>query len=133
MARGLGSDTAPLLARVKKERNQRTGKLLKYAKRFYNFGTSVLKMALYRNLAKDDPLAQGFVAFPRRLDDEYFRQLTAERRNAGEAARLRGLSLDQGRDAGQRRPRHDAAGRGRRVFRQRRCRSQARRRHPHLR
>ena len=50
---------------MKKERNQRTGKLLKYAKRFYNFGTSVLKMALYRNLAKDDPLAQGYVAFPR--------------------------------------------------------------------
>jgi phage terminase large subunit GpA-like protein len=80
MVRGLGSDTAPLLARVKKERNQRTGKLLKYAKRFYNFGTSVLKMALYRNLAKDDPLAHGYVAFPRGLDDEYFRQLTAERR-----------------------------------------------------
>ena len=37
-------------------------------------------MALYRNLAKEDPLAQGFVAFPRGLDDEYFRQLTAERR-----------------------------------------------------
>jgi phage terminase large subunit GpA-like protein len=41
MVRGLGADSAPLLARVKKERNQRTGKLLKYAKRFYNFGTSV--------------------------------------------------------------------------------------------
>jgi phage terminase large subunit GpA-like protein len=80
MVRGLGADTAPLLARVKKERNQRTGKLLKYAKRFYNFGTSVLKMALYRNLAKEDALAQGYVAFPRGLDDEYFRQLTAERR-----------------------------------------------------
>jgi len=80
MVRGLGADTAPLLARVKKERNQRTGKLLKYAKRFFNFGTSVLKMALYRNLAKEDQLAQGFVAFPRGLDDEYFRQLTAERR-----------------------------------------------------
>jgi phage terminase large subunit GpA-like protein len=80
MVRGLGSDTAPLLARVKKERNQRTGKLLKYAKRFFNFGTSVLKMALYRNLAKEDALAQGHVAFPSGLDDEYFRQLTAERR-----------------------------------------------------
>jgi phage terminase large subunit GpA-like protein len=80
MVRGLGSDSAPLLARVKKERNQRTGKLLKYARRFFNFGTSVLKMALYRNLAKEDPLAQGHIAFPSGLDDEYFRQLTAERR-----------------------------------------------------
>jgi phage terminase large subunit GpA-like protein len=80
MVRGLGSDSAPLLARIRKERNQRTGKLLKYSKRFYNFGTSVVKMALYRNLAKDDPLAQGHIAFPSGLDDEYFRQLTAERR-----------------------------------------------------
>jgi phage terminase large subunit GpA-like protein len=80
MVRGLGSDSAPLLARVRKERNQRTGRLLKYSKRFYNFGTSVVKMALYRNLTKEDPLSQGHVAFPSGLDDEYFRQLTAERR-----------------------------------------------------
>jgi phage terminase large subunit GpA-like protein len=37
-------------------------------------------MALYRNLAKEDPLAAGYIAFPSGLDDEYFRQLTAERR-----------------------------------------------------
>lgn len=80
MVRGLGTDSAPLLARIRKERNQRTGKLLKYAKRFYNFGTSVVKMALYRNLAKDDALSNGYIAFPSGLDDEYFRQLTAERR-----------------------------------------------------
>jgi len=80
MVRGLGADSAPLLARVRKERNEKTGKLLKYAKRFFNFGTSVLKMALYRNLAKEDALAQGHIAFPSGLDDEYYRQLTAERR-----------------------------------------------------
>ena len=40
-----GEDSAPRLARVKKERNDRTGKLLKYASRFYNFGASVMKMA----------------------------------------------------------------------------------------
>jgi hypothetical protein len=40
----------------------------------------VLKMALYRDLAKDDPLEQGLRRFPSGLDDEYFRQLTAERR-----------------------------------------------------
>jgi phage terminase large subunit GpA-like protein len=80
MVRGRGEDSAPLLAKVKKERNERTGKLLRYSSRFYNFGTSVLKMALYRNVAKLDPLARGFVAFPRGLDDEFFRQFTAERR-----------------------------------------------------
>lgn len=79
MLRGANTDQAPLLARVAKERN-RAGKLLSYSRRFYTFGTSVLKMALYRNVAKLDPLEPGFVAFPTGLDDDYFRQLTAERR-----------------------------------------------------
>ena len=82
MVRGRGEDSAPRIARVKKERNDKSGKLLKWAGRFFNFGASVLKMALYRDLAKDDPLAKGFVAFPSGLEDEYFRQLTAEYRKA---------------------------------------------------
>jgi phage terminase large subunit GpA-like protein len=82
MVRGRGEDSAPRIARVKKERHDRTGKLLKWAGRFFNFGASVLKMALYRDLAKEDPLAKGFVSFPRGLEDEYFRQLTAEYRKA---------------------------------------------------
>ena len=80
MVRGRGEDSAPRFARVKRERNEKTGKLLKYASRFYNFGSSVMKMALYRDLDRTDELARGFVAFPRGLEDEYFRQLTAERR-----------------------------------------------------
>jgi len=82
MVRGRPEDSAPRIAKVKKERNDRTGKLLKYAGRFYNFGASVMKMALYRDLVKDDPVKPGFVSFPRGLDDEYFRQLTAESRKA---------------------------------------------------
>ena len=81
MLRGVGSDTAPLLARVKKERTK-DGKLLKYSRRFFNFATSVLKMALYRNLAKTDPLERGFIGLPQGLDDDFWRQLTAERRTA---------------------------------------------------
>lgn len=81
MVRGVGADTAPLLAKVKRERN-RKGELLKYASRFYNIGTSTIKMALYRNIVKTDPMERGFVAFPKGLDDEYFRQLTAESRKA---------------------------------------------------
>lgn len=80
MVRGSNTDSAPLTQRVKKERNQKTGKILRYSKRFYNFNTSILKMALYRNVAKLDPLERGYVAFPRGLDDEYYRELTAERR-----------------------------------------------------
>ena len=80
MVRGVGSEQAPRLARVKRERDDRTGKIKKYARRFYNFGSAVLKMALYRNLEKTDPLARGFVGLPQGLDDDYFQQLTAERR-----------------------------------------------------
>ncbi|HLH95026.1 MAG TPA: terminase gpA endonuclease subunit [Xanthobacteraceae bacterium] len=80
MVRGRGDDGAPRIARVKRERNEKTGKVLRYSSRFYHLGVSVLKMALYRDLAKDDPLANGFVAFPSGLDDEYFQELTAERR-----------------------------------------------------
>jgi phage terminase large subunit GpA-like protein len=81
MVRGVGSEAAPLLARVKRERD-RKGKLIAYSRRFYNFATSVLKMALYRNVSKIDPMERGFVGFARGLEDEYFRQLTAEHRKA---------------------------------------------------
>lgn len=81
MVRGVASESAPLLAQVKKERS-RTGRVLRYSRRFYNFATSVLKMGLYRNLAKDDALARGFVGLPRGLEDEFYRQLTSETRKA---------------------------------------------------
>jgi phage terminase large subunit GpA-like protein len=80
MVRGRGEDHAPRIARVKRERNERTGKLLKWAGRFFNFAASLLKMALYRDLAKDDPTDKGFVSLPSGLEEEYFRELTAERR-----------------------------------------------------
>ncbi len=84
MVRGVHPETAPLLAQVKRERNRR-GKVLRYSKRFFNFASSVLKMGLYRNLKKTDPEERGFIALPRGLEDEYFRQLTAETRKAQKA------------------------------------------------
>jgi len=81
MIRGRGDDSAPRLARVRKERDKR-GNLLKYSKRFYHLGVSILKMSLYRDLSKDDPLSNGFVAFPSGLEDEYYIELTSERRVA---------------------------------------------------
>jgi phage terminase large subunit GpA-like protein len=80
MVRGSNRDDAPRFIRVRREVNEKTGKPLRYASRFYNFNASVMKMGLYRDLAKDDHLADGYIAFPKGLDDEYFRQLTAERR-----------------------------------------------------
>jgi phage terminase large subunit GpA-like protein len=81
MVRGASSDLAPRIQRVRKERT-RAGKLLKYAGRFFTFNSAVRKFALYRNLEKLDPMARGFVGLPRGLEDEWFRQLTAERRVA---------------------------------------------------
>ena len=80
MVRGRGDDAAPRLARVQRERNERTGLLLPYSKRFYHLGVSTLKMSLYRDLQKDDPGQPGFVSFPSGLDDEYFQELVSERR-----------------------------------------------------
>ncbi len=80
MVRGGNSDSAPLTQRVKKERNSKTGKILKYSRRFYTFNASTLKMALYRNVAKTDPTERGYVGFPTGYEDEYYRQLTSERR-----------------------------------------------------
>lgn len=79
MVRGIDNESAPLLQKVKKERG-RSGKLLAYSSRFYNFATSVLKMGLYRNLAKTDPLVRGYIDLPKGLGDEFYRQLTSERR-----------------------------------------------------
>jgi len=44
-----------------------------------------LKMGLYRNLKKSDPEERGFIAMPKGLEDEFFRQLTAESRKAQKA------------------------------------------------
>ncbi|MBB5515778.1 phage terminase large subunit GpA-like protein [Rubricella aquisinus] len=84
MVRGVHPEGAPLLAQVKKERNRR-GKIVRYSKRFFNFASSVLKMGLYRNLKKTDPEERGFIALPKGLDDEFYRQLTAESRKAQKA------------------------------------------------
>lgn len=79
MVRGRPEEHIPLIARVKKETNKR-GEKIRYSRRFYNFATSVLKMALYRNVRKEDPQVAGHVLFPSGLEDEYFRQLTSESR-----------------------------------------------------
>lgn len=82
MVRGNNTDAAPLLQQVRKERHRKTGKILRYSKRFFSFNASVLKMGLYRNCKKEDPLDTGYIAFPTGLEDEFYRQFTAERRVA---------------------------------------------------
>lgn len=79
VVRGAKSELAPPLALTKTERRD-DGKAIKAQKRFYNVGVSGLKSSLYEQLKKVDPHARGYCGYPRALDDEFYRQLTAEKR-----------------------------------------------------
>lgn len=79
MVRGVSSEAAPLLIRVKKEVS-RTGKKLPYSRRFYNFAASVMKWTVYRDLEKVDPLERGYIDLPDGLPESYFQQVTSETR-----------------------------------------------------
>ncbi|MBI3446178.1 MAG: phage terminase large subunit family protein [Magnetospirillum sp.] len=77
--KGAKSDQAPEFTPIKEER-RRDGSIVKFQKRFWSLGVSRLKSALYSNLKKSDPLERGFSAYPKGLEDEFYRQLTSERR-----------------------------------------------------
>lgn len=81
MVRGMPGDATPTLAFVRKER-RRDGKLVKYQGRFYNVGVNGLKGGLYKFLRVDDPDQRGYIDFPAGLEDDYYEQLTAEKRTA---------------------------------------------------
>ncbi len=77
--KGAKSDQAPEFTPIKEER-RRDGSVVKFQRRFWSLGVSRLKSALYSNLKKADPLERGHCAYPKGLDDEFYRQLTSERR-----------------------------------------------------
>jgi phage terminase large subunit GpA-like protein len=79
IVRGAKSDHAPPLALTKTERKA-DGKTRRAQKRFYNVGVSGLKSSLYEHLKKVDPLSRGHCAYPRGFNDDFYMQLTAERR-----------------------------------------------------
>jgi len=79
MLRGVAGDNAPTLAMVRKER-RRDGQLVKYQGRFFNVGVSGLKGGLYKMLRIATPGQRGYVDFPAGLEDDFFEQLTAEKR-----------------------------------------------------
>lgn len=80
--RGVHGDAAPRISRIQRERNEKRGTLVKYSRRFFNIGVSVFKLALYRDLAKDDPTLPGFISFPRDLPDRFYQELVSETRVA---------------------------------------------------
>lgn len=79
VVRGAKSETAPPLVPVQSERKP-DGRTRRQQKRFYNVGVSGLKTTLYTALAKRDPLERGYCGYPRGLEEEFYRQLAAERR-----------------------------------------------------
>jgi phage terminase large subunit GpA-like protein len=80
--RGIAGDAAPRIARVQRERDEKRGTVLRYSRRFYNVGANTLKWSLYKDLAKDDPTAPGYISFPTGLPDSYFQELVSEQRVA---------------------------------------------------
>jgi phage terminase large subunit GpA-like protein len=92
MVRGVSGDSAPSLALVRKER-RRDGRLVKYQGRFYNVGVDQLKAALYKFLRIVDPDARGYVDLPSGFEDDYFEQVTSEKRTA--VVNRRGFTIYQ--------------------------------------
>ncbi|MGE0196229.1 phage terminase large subunit family protein [Methylocystis sp.] len=80
VVRGAKSDMAPPIALTKTERKA-DGSIRKTQKRFYNVGVSGLKSSFYEVLARSDPLSRCYCGYPSGLDDEFYRQLTAEKRH----------------------------------------------------
>ena len=80
--RGVPGDAAPRIAQVQRERDEKRGTVLKYSRRFFNVGGNTLKWSLYKDLAKDDPAAPGYVSFPTGLPDRFFQELVSEQRVA---------------------------------------------------
>ena len=81
VTRGAKSENAPPLIPVQSERKP-DGKPRKMQKRFWNLGVSGLKSTLYTALPKADPLERGYCGYPKGLEDDFFQQLCAERREA---------------------------------------------------
>ena len=79
MLRGVPGDNAPTLALVRKER-RRDGQLVKYQGRFFNVGVNGLKGGLYKMLRVSSKGQRGYIDFPAGLEDDFFEQLTIEKR-----------------------------------------------------
>jgi phage terminase large subunit GpA-like protein len=78
--RGVPGDAAPRLARVQRERSEKTGTVLRYSNRFFNIGVYQFKSSLYRDLEKTNPEEKGYISFPNNLPLGYFEELVSERR-----------------------------------------------------
>lgn len=82
MVRGARDQNAPDLVEIQSRKQRREAQRVtgRSAHTIHWVGAAVIKAQLYGCLTLTDPLGPGWCGFPRGLDDEFFRQLTAERR-----------------------------------------------------
>jgi len=81
LVRGASSHHAPPIVEVKYEKNNKGKTVKSKAKnRYFNVGVSGLKASLYKHLAKKDKAERGYCHFPNDLTEDYFLQLTSEKR-----------------------------------------------------
>jgi phage terminase large subunit GpA-like protein len=78
--RGHPSDNAPSIGLADTTRITTKAKRVKKRSVVYWVGQSILKMWLYADLKKEDPLERNSIALARGFDDAWFVQLTAEQR-----------------------------------------------------
>jgi phage terminase large subunit GpA-like protein len=77
VVKGGNSQSAPVMLPMKFERRA-DGQAKRHQKRGFMLNVSQIKADFYGWLAKDDPLARGFVAFAAGMGDDYYRQITSE-------------------------------------------------------
>lgn len=79
IVKGARSQTGPAYQPMKFERRQ-DGAAKRRQKRAFMVNVSMLKAEFYQALRVEDPLARHFCGFATGLGDEFYRQITAERR-----------------------------------------------------
>ena len=81
--RGVSGSYKPPIAKVKSEKHDKRGDVLRHPRDgYFTVGVDSIKSQLFVDLAKDDPDAAGYIAFPSDCEDRLFQELTAEHRVA---------------------------------------------------
>lgn len=80
--RGAKSEQAPELGQPRPAFVTKQGRRKRGGPKFWPVGVSSLKASFYKQLEKTDPLARGFCGYPSGLEDEFYRQMCAEKRVA---------------------------------------------------
>lgn len=79
--KGASSDSAPPLDMGRRPSVSFRGRKRKARVRLWLVGVSGLKTQFYSDLRQADPAGRGWCGFPRGLPDDYYQQLTCERRS----------------------------------------------------